>query len=287
MITYPQQFTIPPEYVRKKLTEFYSEDITENDRTTTGTISTSAFSKAIIQSREDIVFVGNQILPVCFPEDCEVNVLVNDGEKITAGKNLVKISGPSIKILTRERVVLNLLQRLCGIASVVRQYVDLALPFNVKILDTRKTTPGLRLFEKHAVVIGGGYNHRLNLSDGILIKDNHIQAAGSITGAVERMKSNKDGLPIEVEVETTDQINEALNCNVDGLLLDNMPPDTIKKSVKQIRRHNYGKNVFIESSGNINLSNISSYLPTGVDGISIGALTHSVKNADLRLEFIS
>mgnify|MGYP001398308070 FL=1 len=183
--------------------------------------------------------------------------------------------------------MLNLIQRLCGIATTTRQYVELADPFNVKILDTRKTTPGLRLFEKYAVAIGGAYNHRLNLSDGILIKDNHIIAAGSVTKAIEYARNSSISLPLELEVDNLDQIQEALLIGVDGFLLDNMYIDKIRSAVSIIRESNNGYDIFIEASGGITLDNIYPYLGTGINAISVGALTHRATSKDICLDFIS
>ena len=166
-------------------------------------------------------------------------------------------------------------------------YSELAKPFGVKILDTRKTTPGLRLFEKYAVTCGGAYNHRLNLSEGILIKDNHIVAAGSVKAAVENIRRIDTSLPIELEVDTTEQIKEGLSAGVDGFLLDNMDPEKISESVQIIRNFSGGESLFIEASGGITLENIQGYLETGINAISIGALTHQIKSKDIRLEFIN
>ena len=178
--------------------------------------------------------------------------------------------------------MLNILQRLCGIATHTKQYVDLASPFNVKILDTRKTTPGMRLFEKYAVKCGGGYNHRFDLSSGVLIKDNHIQSAGSITQALKKIDKK---YWIELEVDTLEQIYEGLENEVNGFLLDNMNPKKVKEAVAIIRSDKSGNEIFIEASGGINLTNIKPYLNTGIDAISIGALTHQVQSSDIKLEF--
>tara|TARA_B100000401_G_scaffold62501_1_gene36912 strand:- start:843 stop:1382 length:540 start_codon:yes stop_codon:yes gene_type:complete len=178
--------------------------------------------------------------------------------------------------------MLNIIQRLSGIATHTKKYVDLANPFNVKILDTRKTTPGMRMFEKYAVKCGGGYNHRFSLSDGILIKDNHIESAGSIENVLENIDKQ---YWIELEVDTIDQIKQALSYNINGFLLDNMHREKIIECVQVIRSHPMGDNIFIEASGGINLMNITPYLDTGIDGISIGALTHQINSCDIKLEF--
>ena len=212
----------------------------------------------------------------------------SDGEEAEAGEILGKIQGPAYIILSYERVMLNLVQRLCGIASVSRKYVQLAHAYDVKILDTRKTTPGLRLFEKYAITVGGAYNHRMNLSEGILIKDNHIRSAGSVIDAIQSATASNSGLPIEVEVDSLDQITDALTMKVDGFLLDNMSSDLIRQAVALIRKTTQqGDEIFIEASGGITDKNIESYLDTGINAISVGALTHSVTSKDIRMVFTS
>ena len=158
--------------------------------------------------------------------------------------------------------------------------------YNVKILDTRKTTPGLRLLEKYAVACGGCYNHRMNLSEGILIKDNHIVAAGSIKNAVTKIRKKNFNLAIELEVDNINQIKQGLRLGVKAFLLDNMDPVKIMEAISIIREFPYGNEIFIEASGGITIDNIQGYLETGVNAISIGALTHQIKSKDIRLEFI-
>ena len=182
-----------------------------------------------------MIFVGEQILKLIFPKSFKIELFYKDGSFLKSNEIIAKITGKAAYILSIERVMLNLIQRLCGIATLTRKYAEIAKPFGVKILDTRKTTPGLRLFEKYAVAVGGGFNHRLDLSSGILIKDNHIKAAGSIANAANKIKLNQYPFPIEVEVENGFQTFEALDCRVDGLLLDNMPPDVLKKAVRLIQ----------------------------------------------------
>jgi nicotinate-nucleotide pyrophosphorylase (carboxylating) len=214
-------------------------------------------------------------------------VFKSDGEVAEPGEILGTVHGPAQIILSCERVMLNLIQRLCGIASSSRKYVQLANAYNVKIMDTRKTTPGLRLFEKYAVASGGAYNHRLNLSEGILIKDNHLSSTRSVSDALKTMKGLNPHLPVELEVDNMDQICEALIIGVDGFLLDNMSPDLIKEAVAIIRNSDRGGDIFIEASGGITDENIVSYLGTGINAISVGAMTHSATSKDINLEFIS
>jgi len=287
LIEYPQNRHLPSKYIIEKLSEFYEEDIPGEDITTITTIPKKNRVQARIQTVEKLVFAGKEIIPLCFGKDCQVKIEPEDGETLDKGHIIGEINGPAHLILSRERVMLNLIQRLCGIATSARQYAKLADPYNVKILDTRKTTPGLRLFEKYAVSIGGAYNHRLSLSDGILIKDNHIIAAGSVTKAIEYARNSNTNLPLELEVDNLDQIQEALLIGVDGFLLDNMYVNKIRSAVSIIRKSNNGYDIFIEASGGINMENIYPYLDTGINAISVGALTHRATSKDIRIDFIS
>ena len=284
---YTQHKQLSNEYIVAKIADFLAEDMPDGDKTTEGTIPEGVTISAEIQSGEELVFAGEKIIPHCFGENCQTTLNHNDGDYLLNGDVIGFVTGPAREILSRERVMLNLIQRLCGIATLTLEYAEIANPFNVKILDTRKTTPGLRLFEKYAVAVGGGYNHRLNLSDGILIKDNHIIAAGSVTKVIESVRKAGAGLPLEIEVDNINQIRKALEANVDGFLLDNMNPQTIKESVSLIRASENGNEIFVEASGGITLENIRPYLETGIDAISIGALTHQAVSKDIRLNFIT
>ena len=284
---YTQHKQLSNEYIVVKIADFLAEDMPDGDKTTEGTIPEGVTINAEIQSGEELVFAGEKIIPHCFGENCQTTLNHNDGDYLLNGDVIGVVTGPAREILSRERVMLNLIQRLCGIATLTLEYAEIANPFNVKILDTRKTTPGLRLFEKYAVAVGGGYNHRLNLSDGILIKDNHIIAAGSVTKAIESVRKAGAGLPLEIEVDNINQIREALEANADGFLLDNMNPQTIKESVSLIRASENGNDIFIEASGGITLKNIHPFLETGIDAISIGALTHQAVSKDICLNFIT
>jgi len=257
------------------------------DVTTNSIILETTQVTAEVCALEELIFAGAEIVPHCFGPSCYVHMLKSNGEVVKPGEILGEIQGPAQIILSCERVMLNLIQRLCGIASASRKYVQLAHAYNVKVLDTRKTTPGLRLFEKYAIAVGGAYNHRLNLSEGILIKDNHIRAAGSISNALKIVKEAHLHFPLELEVDNLDQIQEALIMGVGGFLLDNMSPSTIKEAVALIRNSKNGEDIFIEASGGITDENIIAYLDTGINAISIGAMTHSSTNKDIRLEFIS
>ena len=287
MIKYHQYKKIDKNYIKNKISEFLIEDMPSGDLTTENIIQSINNSTAQIQAVDELVFIGSTIIPHFFNKKCKIDLYKKDGELVKAGEVIAKIEGPTKNILSRERIMLNLIQRLCGIATTTKTIVNIAKKYNVKILDTRKTTPGLRIFEKYAVSMAGAYNHRLNLSDGILIKDNHLFSTGSIKSAIISMKSSDLNKPIELEVDNIDQIKEALKFNIEGFLLDNMTPNMIKKAVKLIRKSpNGGKKIFIEASGGITKKNITKYLNTGIDAISIGALTHSAISKDISLTFV-
>ena len=287
MIQYKQHLEIPLEYIKEKISGFLLEDMPTGDVTTKIIIPKSEIITANIQAVENLIFAGEKIIPHCFGTECIIKLYKFDGDLVTSGENIGEIQGPSNVILSCERVMLNLIQRLCGIASIAYKYVQLADNVDVQILDTRKTTPGLRLFEKYAIAVGGAHNHRLNLSDGILIKDNHISSAGSVSAAIQSVKNTCTHLPLEIEVDSLEQLQEALKIGVDGFLLDNMHPDIVTQAVKIIRNTKNGAEIFIEASGGITEKNLKTYLNTGINAISIGAMTHGVKSKDIRLEFIS
>jgi nicotinate-nucleotide pyrophosphorylase (carboxylating) len=215
----------------------------------------------------------------------KVEQLASDGQKIAAGKTLLKISGSARAILTAERVALNFVQRLSGIATLTAQFVEAVKGTRVQILDTRKTTPGWRRFEKYAVACGGGKNHRLGLSDMILIKDNHLAALrkekpNAIAAAVARAREKFPKLKIEVEADTLAQVAQAMNAGVDFILLDNMDLKQLREAVKMVNGR-----AKTEASGGVNLKTVRAIAKTGVDFISVGALTHSVRAVDIALDF--
>ena len=212
-----------------------------------------------------------------------IEYLLKDGDEVAPGQIAARLLGPAETILMGERVALNFLQFLSGIATKTRKIVELIKDYPVRVVDTRKTIPGLRWLSKYAVRVGGGANHRFNLSDGILIKDNHIKAAGSIREAVARARRYAPHtLKIEVEVESLSELKEAIEAGADIIMLDNMPPDKIVEARKIA-----GAKVILEASGGINEKNILDYAKTGVDIISLGALTHSVKALDISLDLKS
>lgn len=281
---YPQLKSLPEEYIKNKVNEFLLEDAPNGDFTANAIFPIPRKSKGVIEAEENIVFAGRQIIPYFFDEFAKINMYCDDGDYIQNKATIAVIETDVNHLLRVERPLLNLLQRLCGVATTTRKYVELAKSSGIRILDTRKTTPGLRIFEKYAVICGGGTNHRIDLSSGILIKDNHIAAAGSITLAVKSVKDMNYSLPIEVEVDNFEQIEEALRCEIDGILLDNFSQENTKKAVNFIRNFPTEKKIFIESSGGINLKNIEQYFTTGIDAISVGALTHSAPAANIHIE---
>ena len=279
-----QETIIDPGWVRRQVARFLAEDAPEGDATTEAVVPENLTAAAQIEAGEELVFAGSLVVPNCFDKPCEVNLNVADGQRVAAGEVIGTVSGPARQILTRERVMLNLVQRLSGIATLTRAFVDQVAPFGVKVLDTRKTTPGLRRLEKYAVAAGGGTNHRMDLSSGILVKDNHLQAVGSIAAAVKSLRQSRPHMPIEVEAEDEAQVKAGLAAGVDAFLLDNMSVEQVRDCVALIRAHPGVEDIFVEASGGIELGNAHKYARTGVDGISIGALTHSARSVDIRLE---
>ncbi|PIQ23255.1 nicotinate-nucleotide diphosphorylase (carboxylating) [bacterium (Candidatus Blackallbacteria) CG17_big_fil_post_rev_8_21_14_2_50_48_46] len=279
---------LDPAYVNQRIAWFFAEDMPQGDITVLSTIDPESQSVAHVLAAQDLVFAGSQVLPHIFSEDVEVKLMQADGEAVKAGTVLAELKGPSQELLMRERVMLNLLQRLCGIATLTRKHVSLEAPVGFKILDTRKTTPGLRLFEKYAVAVGGGYNHRRDLSSVAMLKDNHLVAAGGVKAALESVIAADPEVYIELEVDRLDQLREALEVGgMHAILLDNMPPEMISEAVALVRNHPEHRDLFLEASGGITYATLPDYLWTGVNGISIGALTTQAQNVDIKLEFIA
>lgn len=258
------------------------EDIPQDDITTEFIIKDGCTCSVDLIAKQNGIIAGLLVFERVFKILGKVNTefLKKDGDVVCAGECIAKIKGKTKNILTGERTALNYLQRISGIATLTKTYVDKLSGSGVKILDTRKTTPNMRTFEKYAVKIGGGCNHRYNLSDGVLIKENHISAAGGIKEAVNIIRNNVSFVKkIEVEAETIDQVNEALEVKADIIMLDNMSILEMKKAVEIID----GKAI-IEASGDITLDNISTVASCGVDYISVGALTHSYSVLDLSMK---
>lgn len=261
------------------------EDLCGGDLTTDAIIDPEIRGKVALEARQPMVLAGLPVFSRVFQLLCpeiEFENFFEDGHHVSPGEKICFLSGSLSAILKGERTALNFIQRMSGIATLTRSYVDKVGTLKVKVLDTRKTAPGLRLLDKYAVRMGGGFNHRLGLYDGILIKDNHIMAAGSIVkaAALAREKAPHT-LKVEVEVEDLSDVEEAIQAGADTILLDNMSPDEMRKAVQLS-----GGRVTIEASGNVNLDNIREIAQTGVDLISVGALTHSASAVDLSLELI-
>ncbi|NJD67520.1 MAG: carboxylating nicotinate-nucleotide diphosphorylase [candidate division NC10 bacterium] len=215
-------------------------------------------------------------------EDVRVESRRHDGDRLGEGDQVASVRGHARALLTGERVATNLLQRLCGIATITRRFVETIAGTQAKILDTRKTTPGLRVFEKYAVTMGGGVNHRFGLDDAILIKDNHIRLAGGIGAAIETARRHESRAHrFEVEVTTLDELQEALRYELDAVLLDNMNPETVRQAVACVRAHEHGRKIIVEASGGMTLDTVRAFAEAGVDWISIGALTHTAAAVDM------
>ena len=260
-----------------------AEDIGPGDVTSAWTLPEDLQLRGEIKAKAPGIVAGLEVARMVFAAvDRRVcfQRLVADGSTVSRGAVLATVEGPARSILSAERVALNFLQRMSGIATLTQRYVAAVRGTKAVILDTRKTAPGLRVLDKMAVRLGGGQNHRFGLYDMVLIKDNHIAAAGSITAAVQRVRArNRDGLHIEVEVKNLDELHEALELGVERILLDNMDPDQMRQAVTL----SAGR-AKLEASGNIRLDNIAAVAGTGVDYISIGALTHSAPALDISLD---
>lgn len=263
------------------------EDIGSGDVTTAILIPETTTSMAALMAKGSFIVAGLSFAQRVFrlvDNDIEFQIVKKEGSPAKAGEVIAEISGNTGSILQAERTALNLLQRMCGIATLTDQYVQAVRGLKVKIADTRKTAPGLRIFDKYAVRAGRGHNHRFGLYDGILIKDNHIEAVGGVGRAVKIARSEAHHLlKIEVEVNNQAGVKEALACGADVIMLDNMDEEKMKKAVQTIRAKR--PEVVIEASGNIGLENVRTVAETGVDLISIGELTHSARAADISLAF--
>lgn len=262
----------------------FAEDIGDGDHTTLCCIPENAVGKSHLLIKEDGILAGVEIAKKVFARfdpTLQVDVLITDGTPVKVGDIALVVTGKTRSLLQTERLMLNIMQRMSGIATMTNKYVKLLEGTGTRVLDTRKTTPGLRILEKQAVKIGGGMNHRIGLFDMILLKDNHIDFAGGIANAINRcheyLKENNLDLKIEIEVRDFDELQQVLDCGgVNRIMLDNFTPEDTLKAVKIID-HRYET----ESSGGITFDTIRSYAEQGVDFISVGALTHSVKGLDM------
>lgn len=261
------------------------EDMPDGDVTSESLVPPESVSKAILLVKEDGILAGIDVAARVFWK-IDPHVVfdknVEDGSSIRAGDTLARIEGPSISLLNGERTALNFLQRMSGIATLTQKFVKSLEGSQTQILDTRKTTPSLRSLEKYAVKMGGGTNHRLNLSDMVLIKDNHLKIVGNISEAVKRARDSVGpDLKIEIETTTLEEVKEAVRSGADMIMLDNMSPKRMREVVEWVD----GK-VPLEASGNVKLSTIKEIASSGVDFISVGGLTHSYQSLDISMEFL-
>lgn len=274
---------LEPRILRELAAAFLREDIGHGDVTTEAVVEPDARGVARIEARESFVVAGLDIARACFEildADVTWTPSAPDGTRVGAGDTLARIEGSLGPILTAERTALNLLQRLSAVATTTARFVAKIEGTRSQIIDTRKTTPGMRILEKAAVRVGGGGNHRFGLDDGVLIKDNHVRAAGGVAEAVKRARNAAPhGLVVEVEVTTLDELDQALDAGAQAILLDNMDPETVRQAVDRV-----GGSAVLEASGGIDIDNVRAYADAGVDLISIGALTHSAGSVDISLE---
>lgn len=270
------------EKITSTLETALKEDIGDGDFTTLYTVPEDLESTGKLIAKQEGILAGIDVAFHVFKLlDSEIKIIKRkeDGEKVVSGEIIGEIQGNTRTILTGERVALNFLQRLCGIATLTYQFVSKIIHTNATLLDTRKTTPGLRYLEKYAVSVGQGTNHRFGLFDMIMIKENHIEAAGGITEAVNRVREKDTrNLKIEVETKNLEEVEEAVSLNVHRILLDNMDIQTLKKAVAMV-----DSRIPLEASGGINLETITAVAETGVDYISVGAVTHSAPSLDISL----
>ena len=274
-------FDVSHPEVHSAVAQALAEDIGSGDVTSRLTVPTDLQARGTFIAKQELVLAGIELLPVVYEMrgGATVELLAESGSKLSPGSAAARVSGRARTLLQCERVALNFLQRLSGVATLARQHLDAVAGTNVKVLDTRKTTPGLRRLEKSAAAAGGATNHRIGLYDAVLIKNNHITAAGGVRNALERVKSFNG--PIEIEVRTRAELEEALACGAKSLLLDNLSPAEAADWIRDIDGR-----ATVELSGNIDLANIRAYAEAAPDFISCGAITHSAPAVDLsfRLE---
>lgn len=272
----------PPDGLKDLLRLALAEDLGEGDVTSMATIDANARGEAVIRAKQELIVSGLRVLePLWNMVDPDVKIMLRcrDGDRLAPGETVAVCRGLVRSLLAGERVCLNLLGRLCGVATQTARLVTLAGKGKTKILDTRKTTPGLRLLEKEAVRHGGGYNHRFGLYDQMLVKDNHLRACGGVTAAIRRVRAFRPHLSVEVEVTNENELREAIAEKADVVMLDNMDLAQIARCMEIA-----GGRVLIEVSGNIQPDVIAALAAIGVDRISIGALTHSAPSADLNMK---
>ena len=286
MARHKQHNNLDPEEVRKKLNDFFIEDNIQEDITTLATQTTNQNVQAVFLAKENLYFSGKEIIIQGF-SDCQIIRIENDGEYISKGQSIAVLQGSIQTILSKERVVLNLLQRLSGITSKTKALTKITKPYNIELLDTRKTTPGLRMFEKFAVCVGGGTNHRYSLKDSIMIKDNHLmgfEKRNDILEVTKKLYKTYTDIDLEIEVDTKEQLDLALESSATSILLDNFSPEQLKNIIPYIRNHAIGNNKYIEISGGITETTLTHYCIKGANGISMGCLTHNIQSKDISLD---
>jgi len=282
------RFTLDPVFVRAQVARFLAEDVGGGDVTTATVVPASASARGRIVAREACVVAGLDLAREVFAQlsaSVVFSPLVADGDAVPPDRTLVELAGPAAPMLTGERVALNVLQRLSGVATITRRYVDAIAGTGATVSDTRKTTPGLRLLEKYAVQAGGGRNHRVGLFDAVLVKDNHIVAAGGLEAALGALARTHPGVSVQVEVDSLEQLERVIGSGVRALLLDNMAPAVVAEAVRLVRAAPDGARCWIEASGGVTLATVRAFALTGVDTISVGALTHSAPSVDLAIDF--
>lgn len=282
--------------LKKLIAIWFEEDIRDGDHTSLSCIPATEMGCQQLIIKEEGILAGVEVAKAIinyFDPECRVEQLLSDGAQVKPGDVAFRVYGKELSLLQIERTMLNIMQRMSGVATTAHKYQSLIADTQCHVLDTRKTTPGLRYLEKEAVAIGGGMNHRIGLFDMILLKDNHVDFAGGITNALERArdycKEKNKSLRIEIEVRNTDEINEALATNIpDRIMLDNFTPERTKEAVSLIRQwtEQNGKYIEIESSGGITIDTLRAYALCGVDFVSVGALTHSVKSLDMSFKAV-
>jgi nicotinate-nucleotide pyrophosphorylase (carboxylating) len=276
------------EEIRNAVRLALAEDLGAGDVTTLATVPETALASAVMRARERVVIAGTGLAVAAFRElssEVQVETVARDGQIATAGESILSLSGPARPILSAERVALNFIQRLSGVATLTAQFVEAVRGTRAQILDTRKTTPGWRRLEKYAVTCGGGRNHRFGLYDMVLIKDNHLAALRSaspnpIAAALQRARAEYPNLKVEVETDTLEQVEQAVAAGADLILLDNMEPAQLREAVRVCQGR-----AQTEASGGVNLETVRAIAEAGVDFISVGALTHSARAVDIGLDF--
>jgi nicotinate-nucleotide pyrophosphorylase (carboxylating) len=276
---------LPQGEIERVIDAALAEDLGRGDITTRAIVPAGARLRLVMRTRQAIVLAGIDVAAAVFRRldpGVKIELRVRDGEKVNAGITLARIEGEAAGLLTAERTALNIVQVLSGIATLTRAYVERVAGTRARLLDTRKTIPGLRALSKHATRMGGATNHRMRLDDGILIKDNHVAVAGSVAEAVRHARTGRDGIrDVRVECDTLDQVREALAAGADSILLDNMDVATLREAVELVAGR-----VPLEASGGVTLENIRAIAETGVDFISTGRITQAAPAADIGLDIV-